>query len=602
MALIRRVSMPADTRAQAFAIPAGLGPALAFLAALVPALVVAFQQPVWSRVDEAQHFDYIAQLAHGTLPVSDRTTLRPETVKLMDRTGIYRWFQPNGDAQPTDTDPGNFQMPPAGISGQAASQWMWRHIWFFSYEAQQPPLYYAAMTPFWIAADKIGGPLAAVYVLRVISALMLAALAPLAWLLARELLPGHEGFAAASGIVATVPGITLNLSQVTNDVAAGLLGAIVVWLAVRGVRRGFTVRSAILIGALFGAALLTKITTGGLALALAFAFLFARQLRLGLLAAGVAAVLFAPWLALNQLMYARALPPHDFMGVVFAAQPLSLSVFKGDVLHAFQTFWTGEPVGTLPLEPEVMNFALLWMLLACFGLLLVGVWARLRFASGGLIVVFGAVAGEAVLAVALPALSHVGGLTPGRYLYPAATAAMTLMMAGTWNALPILPLRAGVVTAFAGVSIASLAGFLHGLSPYDAVLQERYAGPPASSVPVDANGYYDDVHVTVDRYANDSAHGDIWIHVKVDNTASTSAEWWPRPNLVLDGSLTTRTDYGRSERLPETLRPHSHYEAWLVAPAGAPGSHHKMQGAFEALAVYDYHTIGNLFFDVDLPD
>ncbi len=607
MDLARRRAIAAD-RPSLSALAGGILPALAYLAALVPALGLAFGQPVWSRVDEAQHYDFVAQLANGTYPISDRTTLRPETVRIMDRTGIYRWFQPNGDAQPSDTDPRDFRMPPAGISRAALSQWLWRHVWWFSYESVQPPLYYLAMTPFWLAAGRLGGPLAAVYLLRGVNALAVAGLASVAYLVAREVLPGHPGFSLAAAVVtALIPGLVLNSTQVTNDTLAALLGATVLFWSVRGAVRAFTPREAALTGALLGAATLTKLTAAGLAAAVLTAAL-APVLRdprrlpdsvlASVLAGACALAVFAPWVALNERIYRHPLPAHEFMSEIFQAPALSRSTIETDVQHGFVTFWTGEPVGTLPLVDQVTNFALIWVLLACLGLALVGI--RRRFAPGGLLVLGAAIAGEALLALALPVVSHVGGLTPGRYLYPAVVAVTTALVAGTWSLVPIPPLRAAIVLAFAGTSAAALTGFLHGGGPAQQPLHEHYVPPPGQGRAVSATGYFADVHVKVDRFLDDSAHGNVWIHVVVDNTARSDTDWWPRPHIELDHRVSTRTDYGASQPLPETLRGHGHYEGWLVAPTnGQPGPFHHVTVTFEAIAAYGYHTMGNLVVQFD---
>jgi len=49
--------------------------AIAYAVALVPCLALAIGQPVWSRVDEAAHYDVIAQYAAGVYPRDATTTL-----------------------------------------------------------------------------------------------------------------------------------------------------------------------------------------------------------------------------------------------------------------------------------------------------------------------------------------------------------------------------------------------------------------------------------------------------------------------------------------------------------------------------------------------
>src|SRR5919201_6116105 len=194
--------------------------AVAYLVALIPALGMAFAQPVWQLTDEAQHYDVLAQYAHGVYPVIGRTTLRQETVEVMKLTGVYRWSPADTQPLPEHGDASSFTAPPSYLSGYKFQLWVRRHIWWFSYEAMQPPLYYAIATPVWAAADKLGGPFDAVLAVRVFNALLLALLAPLALLLARRLAPRADVAVASAAVVLTMPGLALNGSQVTNDTLA----------------------------------------------------------------------------------------------------------------------------------------------------------------------------------------------------------------------------------------------------------------------------------------------------------------------------------------------------------------------------------------------
>ena len=65
---------------------------------------MALTQPVWSRVDEAQHADFIVQLSHGVYPAADSTILDPETLRLMKSTGVFRFAEPGAYPAPDLTD------------------------------------------------------------------------------------------------------------------------------------------------------------------------------------------------------------------------------------------------------------------------------------------------------------------------------------------------------------------------------------------------------------------------------------------------------------------------------------------------------------------
>src|SRR5260221_13843765 len=89
--------------------------AAAYAIGLVPALAVALSQPVWSRVDEAAHYDVIAQYAAGVYPHDAATTVRPETLEIMQRSGVYGFVVDNEYVKP---DPG-LQPMPSGLTSDA---------------------------------------------------------------------------------------------------------------------------------------------------------------------------------------------------------------------------------------------------------------------------------------------------------------------------------------------------------------------------------------------------------------------------------------------------------------------------------------------------
>jgi len=72
------------------AAPGGLAAAV-YGAALVTGALMALLQPALSRVDEAAHYDVMAQYAHGTIPVMGATTVRSETLAVIKTTGVVRW-------------------------------------------------------------------------------------------------------------------------------------------------------------------------------------------------------------------------------------------------------------------------------------------------------------------------------------------------------------------------------------------------------------------------------------------------------------------------------------------------------------------------------
>src|SRR5258708_7975033 len=150
--------------------------AAAYAIGLVPALAVALGQPVWSRVDEAAHYDVIAQYAAGVYPHDSVTTIRPETLQVMQQTGVFGVAVDGAYASPD----ARLQPMPSGLSPDARALWIRRHGYQFSYEAFQPPLYYATALPAWLICNAIGGAPGSVLAVRFFDSLPGGVRAPFA--------------------------------------------------------------------------------------------------------------------------------------------------------------------------------------------------------------------------------------------------------------------------------------------------------------------------------------------------------------------------------------------------------------------------------------
>ena len=340
---------------------------LVYLAALVPALAMAALQPVWSRVDEAQHADILAQYAHGVVPIEGVTRLQPEIVAVDESTGIYRWYPAGSGPTPAENDPQAFVPPPQSASADAKRAWMGRHLWGYSYEAMQPPLYYLLAEPDWLLGARFGGTLGAIYAARLFSALIAACLAPLVYLLALTIRPGAERMALlAAGIAALLPGYLLNATQITNDGLAAVLGAGVALVAVKGARDGWSRSLAAACGVLLGAAAMTKLTAVGLVPLVAVAFLWpGRQplrsrVAFGAVAAALAAAVVAPWLLFNLHVYGEPVPSHAtraLLGSVFSPAAATASYLRASGRNAIDEFVAGEPFAVVPLTRLLVWFA-----------------------------------------------------------------------------------------------------------------------------------------------------------------------------------------------------------------------------------------------------
>jgi hypothetical protein len=565
--------------------------AIAYAMALVPALAVALGQPVWSRVDEAAHYDVIAQYAAGVYPRDATTTIRPETLEIMQRSGVYGFVVDNEYVKP---DPG-LQPMPTGLTPDAQVLWIRRHGWEFSYEAFQPPLYYALALPAWFAGHAIGGALGALYAVRLFDAALAALLAPLAMMILLALWPGHRGAAwAAAALTAVLPGVALNLTSVTNDVLVSVLGALCILVAVTG---KWSWRRAVLLGALFGAALLTKTSAIGIAPALAVALLQARRdggTRPLLIAGAVAAACVIPWLASNVAIYGEVITTREQLAMAaFPPRTIDPGFWSVSTLHAFVTFWTGDPFLSLPGAVALAVVAGFISALALVGL--VRAWrhhpSHLSLRLLGVLAAAGA--GVALVSLTSPVLAAFNA--PGRLAYAGLAAAMALVAAGVWIQVPSLPLRWGTIGTFAALSLGGLA-----LTVYSGALP-----PPAGGIPAVVRqsslgqaGTFQDLDVSLVACGVDGA-GDRLVLVRIYNSGSRPVEWTQTVELRDGAEHVSTSDFNRSTAFPLAFAPGHRYDGWLFL--GRP--QHRLTSPaiyFRDLAAAGYTTVGDLSIRTNL--
>jgi hypothetical protein len=553
---------------------------------------MALGQPVWSRVDEAAHYDVIAQYAAGNYPRDAQTTIRPETLDVMGRTGVYGFVVDNTYVQP---DPG-FQAMPDGLTDAEHVLWIRRHGYQYSYEAFQPPLYYVLAVPAWLAGDALGGPVGALYAVRVFDALLAALLAPLSLLIALLLLPNRDMGWSAALLTAILPGVALNLTSVTNDVLVTVLGAACILVAIGGRWSG---RRVVLLGLLFGAALLTKTTAVGLAPALAVALLQrsrgggVRSLVGGFAIAGA---LFVPWVLSNLAIYGEAVTTREQVAMsAFPARTTSPDFWSVSTLHAFVTFWTGDPFLSLPGAVALALLAAFITALALAGL--VRHWRQQSLGTGRslMLVVAVAAAGAGLVAVTSPVLAAFNA--PGRLAYAGLCAVIALVAAGLWVELPSPRLRWATIGIFAALSIGGLT-----LTVIPAAAQPAGTGVPVikTDMPLQGGGSFGSFDVNVDSCAVDTS-GDVWIEVRFQNGGSEPVEWSQTVEVRTQGMPVARSNYGRSTPLPMGFAPGRTYSGWLwLGPESRLRSLASPSLHFADLATDGYRTIGDLDMPVSL--
>jgi len=570
---------------------------IAYVAALLPALVMAVTQPVWSRIDEAPNADFIVQLSHGVYPVADTTLLDPETVRVLDAEGFFTPTYPGATGPPMGPppDPTETGPIPTGMSDRVNAIWMTRHMWELSRESDQTPVYFALTAPVWWVVDRLGGPFAAIFAIRIIGALLIATVAPMAVSVARVLTPNRPEVSALAALFAILlPGLNLNGTRISNDALAVALGGLFVLLAVRWAGSAWTWRRVVLMGLVLGAGLMVKLTLIGLFPALALAVLWpaagsnwrGRLARL-LLSGAIASVCLGPWLLLNLHNYGAILPGARIERLLNAV-PGSITVpwITLNLAVVEFTYWTGEPWGALPLA---LPFAVLGGLLALT--VPMGIISLLRARGGSrstapLAVAAVALGGMIVVALTLlPASFRLEVEGAGRYAYPAVPVAAALLAIGLCTVFRNASTRRAVATLYAVAAVGMLAKPVLGSGP---------GMPPASArmVSASASGQLEGVTISVDRIAFDPGAKATWFEVTMTNSSPVEVDW-PMVPVASVGDVVFNVEYLKSTPLPGDIDAGQSVTGWLFValdPAQLHVSDHVLL-RFQDVAVDNYRTV-----------
>lgn len=413
-----------------------------WLVLLAQAVAFALLQPVWSRVDEAQHFHYVQYLyEQRSLPVEGETFISPEVVSVSLAADQWGWRPAGSISAPTELDPSQWISVPKELPQPQRERWVRRNLWHFNYEAMQPPLYYVVNVPLYAALPS--DPVVKLYGMRLLAALLASLMVPIAYLTAREAFPESRLVLIGTPVVVLlVQGYALNMSQVTNDALATPLAAAAILVMLRIARRGFRWQRTLLAGVLIGAAMLSKLTAIFLlpvvlgALILPVFYSRARWQKALLHAALIAlpvVIILGPWMLRNLTVYG------DFSGAS-AAEPLMSSFFSSPMRdmgtlrigELLPTFWFGEPIFPFPFWRIAWVPALASMMVALVGMIYYFAF-RIRYhapavKTGVVFLSFAFLVGLAINML-LPFASGIGGV-PGRYLYPLLPAGAFLLTFG----------------------------------------------------------------------------------------------------------------------------------------------------------------------------
>jgi len=416
----------------------------------------------------------------------------------------------------------------------------------------------------------------------------------MAVIVAWRLAPGRPDVAALAALFAALlPGLALNATRVGNDALAAVVGGAAIVMAIRWTGGAWTTRRALLLGLALGAGLLVKLTLLGLAPALAVAMLWPgsvvstrRRVVLLLLAGAVAALCLGVWLAINLQLYGVPVPSARTNRLsIIPPMPFDPRYVPFDLAFFVVSYWSGEPLGALPLAAGFVVLGSLIALIAVAGLL------RQRARGGPTFVGLAGIGGMLAVALLLPATAAFQFAGPGRYEYPVLPAVAALLALGLSaalaRALASRALAAMYGIAAAGILVAGALGLAAEATPTGA----QQIVPPAGAVAASSSGDFEGLAVTVDRVAFESG---TWIHVTVTNSRSDEVEWNPAP--IVAG---VAADYARSTHLPGDIDPGETVSGWIYAPVDAR-TNQSLEVRFRDVAVDDYATVGDVVLQLNV--
>jgi hypothetical protein len=285
---------------------------------------------VWSPIDEAHHYGFVASLAEGHgIPTVGKDVMPIEVIQVIKTS-------------PTLASRSTPHVPvfEDGYWSVASSQ----------YEAVQPPLYYVLLVPaYWVSRPF--GFVASIYGLRLASVLLALTAVPLTWLLAQELFPKRPAiWLAAPAVLVAINGFNTNLATIGNDALVVPVAAVALLAAAR-FHKAPSLKGAALVGLALGAALMAKTTTLGLVgiLALPYLWLLATRrqsvsdvAKAGAVTGGVTGLVLLPWVAWNMATYGSptaASASSAITGQMMAQSKLNLATLWDHVRLANMGFW-----------------------------------------------------------------------------------------------------------------------------------------------------------------------------------------------------------------------------------------------------------------------
>lgn len=238
-----------------------------WLAFLSRGLFYCVQQPMWEGYDEWAHFAYVQHLAeHRTLPsrtdlVSNQVRRSLQLVPLSQfaatvspGTITHDLFWQLAPEEQARREQELRRLPSSALGTSDPS------ILARQYEAQQPPLYYLMLAPFYLMLERLSLP-AQIFVLRILSVVIASSVVFLGYAIARFVLRSRALSLLVAVLLACLPGLYIDICRIGNESLSIALTSAVILCSLKAFRRRSRALDWLLLGMLMGVALLTKTYT-----------------------------------------------------------------------------------------------------------------------------------------------------------------------------------------------------------------------------------------------------------------------------------------------------------------------------------------------------
>jgi hypothetical protein len=308
----------------------------------------------------------------------------------------------------------------------------------------------------------------AVYLVRWMTVLIGAGVVWLTYRIGREVSPGRPALAlGGAALVAFNPQFLYLSGAVNNDIPAALCGAAVLWVCVRMVRAGPSLRADVTLGILFGAGLLTKFNLLALLAPIELAYLVAawrardwRVLIRGTLAVlGLGGLTSGWWFWRNQVLYGDPTGLSK-LGELWAGRPAAGNwwVIRQSLPYLWSSLWGRFGYGQVPLPQPIYQ----GLLVLCLAVLLGWLLPRRHSPPLAALAPLGATALAFAAVVLYYMLIQPAGAM-GRFFFPALPAFANLLFLGLSRFFPRRLVRAAglaVPAGLAAVAVYALVGVL----------------------------------------------------------------------------------------------------------------------------------------------